>query len=90
MDIDKLFGDLYSTLSSEVDQLTGDRSFAGYVTLRIEDEDKQGAGWERSIRCQHNTGPLLGELKRIEPRKSKEGKKRSQAKIKALPIYGRA
>jgi len=55
MTANDLFNELYQNFRHCIEHATGDRSFAGRVTLRVEDE--HGNGSEASVRCQHNTGP---------------------------------
>lgn len=55
MTTNDLFSKLYPNFRHCIESNTADGSFAGHVTLRVEDE--HGNGSEASVRCQHNTGP---------------------------------
>lgn len=66
MTANDLFNELYANFRHCIEHATEDRSFAGRVTLRVEDE--HGSGSEASVRCQHNAGPKwsVGQLKALK------------------------
>lgn len=64
MTANDLFNELYSRFRHCIEQATADHSFAGQVTLRVEDQN--GNGGEASVQCQHNGGPEWN-VKQLKP-----------------------